>query len=54
MVIEIGGMMSHGAVVARELGLPAVVGVDDATRRIRDGARIRVDGSQGLVEILPD
>jgi rifampicin phosphotransferase len=50
MVLEIGGVMTHGAVVARELGLPTVVGVDDATRLIKDGARIRVDGSLGVVE----
>ncbi|WP_167828684.1 phosphoenolpyruvate synthase [Streptomyces sp. MZ04] len=54
MVVEIGGLMTHGAVVARELGLPAVVGVDHATKQIPDGARIRVDGSQGTVELLDD
>ncbi len=54
IVLEIGGVMSHGAVVARELGLPTVVGVDDATRLIPDGERIRVDGSQGVVELIRD
>lgn len=54
MVLEIGGLMTHGAVVARELGLPTVVGVDGATRVIRDGERIRVDGSLGIVELLRD
>jgi phosphohistidine swiveling domain-containing protein len=54
IVLEIGGMMSHGAVVARELGLPAVAGVDGATRLIRDGSRIRVDGSRGVVERAGD
>ncbi|MBP2659419.1 MAG: Pyruvate, water dikinase [Firmicutes bacterium] len=44
--------MTHGAVVAREYGIPAVVGVDDATTLIKDGERIRVDGDQGFVEIL--
>ncbi len=54
LVTEVGGMMTHGAVIAREYGLPAVVGVDGATRRIRDGQRIRVHGSDGYVELLPD
>jgi pyruvate,water dikinase len=52
LVTEVGGLMTHGAVVAREYGLPAVVGVHDATRRIRDGQRIRVNGTDGYVEIL--
>lgn len=52
LVTEVGGMMTHGAVIAREYGLPAVVGVDDATKLIRDGQRIRVNGSEGYVEIL--
>ena len=52
VVTEVGGAMTHGAVVAREYGLPAVVGVDGATRLIRDGQRIRVDGTEGYVEIL--
>jgi pyruvate,water dikinase len=54
LVTEVGGLMTHGAVIAREYGLPAVVGVDRATRLIRDGQRIRVHGSDGYVEILPD
>ena len=45
--------MTHGAVIAREYGLPAVVGVQHATRVIRDGQRIRLDGTNGYVEILP-
>ena len=49
---EVGGLMTHGAVIAREYGLPVVVGVQDATRLIRDGRRIRVDGTNGFVEIL--
>ncbi len=53
LVTEVGGRMTHGAVVAREYGLPAVVGVERATQRIRDGQRIRVDGTSGYVEILP-
>ncbi len=52
LVTEVGGMMTHGAVIAREYGLPAVVGVDDATKLIRDGQRIRINGSEGYVEIL--
>ncbi|WP_339134094.1 rifamycin-inactivating phosphotransferase [Streptomyces sp. f51] len=52
LVTEVGGLMTHGAVIAREYGLPAVVGVDRATRRIRDGQRIRVHGTDGYVEIL--
>jgi pyruvate,water dikinase len=53
LVTEVGGLMTHGAVIAREYGLPAVVAVDQATRRIRDGRRIRVDGTNGYVELLP-
>jgi pyruvate,water dikinase len=53
LVTEVGGLMTHGAVIAREYGVPAVVGVEQATRRIRDGQRIRVRGTQGYVEILP-
>ncbi|WP_327064753.1 rifamycin-inactivating phosphotransferase [Kitasatospora sp. NBC_01302] len=52
LVTEVGGLMTHGAVIAREYGLPAVVGVEQATRLIRDGQRIRVHGSDGYVEIL--
>ncbi|MFJ6755594.1 rifamycin-inactivating phosphotransferase [Streptomyces sp. NPDC091273] len=53
LVTEVGGLMTHGAVIAREYGLPAVVGVEGATRLIRDGQRIRVHGTGGYVEILP-
>ena len=53
LVTEVGGLMTHGAVIAREYGLPAVVGVEHATRLIRDGQRIRVNGTDGYVEILP-
>ncbi len=52
VVTDFGGLLSHGAVVAREYGLPAVVNVSGATSRIRDGQRIRVDGSAGRVELL--
>ncbi|WP_238010531.1 rifamycin-inactivating phosphotransferase [Dactylosporangium sp. AC04546] len=53
LVTEVGGLMTHGAVIAREYGLPAVVGVVDATRLIPDGQRIRVHGTDGYVELLP-
>jgi pyruvate,water dikinase len=53
LVTEVGGVMTHGAVIAREYGLPAVVGVEQATRLIRDEQRIRVHGTDGYVEILP-
>jgi phosphoenolpyruvate synthase/pyruvate phosphate dikinase len=53
LVTEVGGLMTHGAVIAREYGLPAVVGVEHATRLIGDGQRIRVHGTDGYVEILP-
>ncbi len=53
LVTEVGGLMTHGAVIAREYGLPAVVGVEHATRLIRDGQRIRVHGTDGYVEVLP-
>ena len=52
LVTEVGGLMTHGAVIAREYGLPAVVGVDRATRLIQDGQRIRVHGTDGYVELL--
>ena len=52
VVTEVGGLMTHGAVVAREYGIPAVVGVDDATTLIKDGEKIRVNGDLGYIEIL--
>jgi pyruvate,water dikinase len=52
LVTEVGGLMTHGAVIAREYGLPAVVGVEHATRLIPDGQRIRVHGTDGYIEIL--
>ena len=52
LVTEVGGLMTHGAVIAREYGLPAVVGVEHATQLIRDGQRIRVDGTNGFIEFL--
>jgi rifampicin phosphotransferase len=53
LVTQVGGLMTHGAVIAREYGLPAVVGVEHATQLIGDGQRIRVNGTDGYVEILP-
>ncbi len=52
LITEVGGMMTHGAVVAREFGIPAVVGVHDATRRIQTGQHLRVDGSSGVITLL--
>ncbi len=50
LVTEVGGLMTHGAVIAREYGLPAIVGVENATRLIRDGERIRVNATDGYIE----
>jgi len=52
LVTEVGGMMTHGSVVAREYGIPAVVGVHQATMRLKDGQKIRVDGTQGKIMVL--
>lgn len=52
LVTEVGGLMTHGAVIAREYGLPSVVGVESATKLIKDGQRIRVNGTEGYIEIL--
>ena len=52
LVMEVGGLMTHGSVVAREYGIPAVVGVHDVTNRLKTGQRIRVDGSSGEVTLL--
>jgi pyruvate,water dikinase len=54
LVTEVGGLMTHGAVIAREYGLPAVVGVEHATQRIQDGQRIRLNGTDGYVELLDE
>jgi rifampicin phosphotransferase len=53
LVTEVGGLMTHGAVIAREYGLPALVGVERATQLIQDGQRIRLNATAGYVEILP-
>ncbi|TBL79123.1 phosphoenolpyruvate synthase [Paenibacillus thalictri] len=52
LITEVGGLMTHGAVIAREYGLPAVVGVENATKLIKDGQRIRVHGTEGYIEVL--
>jgi pyruvate,water dikinase len=52
LVMEVGGMMTHGAVVAREYGIPAVVGVHEACSRLTTGQRIRLDGSTGRIVVL--
>jgi len=49
LVVEVGGLLSHGSIVAREYGVPAVVGVSGATKTIRTGDRIRLDGARGQV-----
>ena len=52
LVVDIGGLLSHAAVVARELGIPCVMGTQQGTRTLRTGDRCRVDGSAGTVEVL--
>jgi pyruvate,water dikinase len=54
VVLEIGGMLQHGAVVAREYGKPCVVGIDQVMTRLQDGETVEVDGTRGVVRILPD
>jgi phosphohistidine swiveling domain-containing protein len=52
LIAEVGGRLSHGAIIAREYGIPAVMEIDHATQRLKDGQRVRIDGQQGIVEIL--
>lgn len=52
VVIDMGGQMSHGAIVARELGVPCVAGTEDGTRRLRTGDLVHLDGTTGRVEVL--
>jgi pyruvate,water dikinase len=51
LISEAGGRLSHGAIVAREYGIPAVMDVYNATLRLRDGQRVRIDGSRGIIEL---
>ena len=51
LITEVGGVMTHGSVVAREYGIPAIVGVHQATQRLKNGQRIRVDGTRGRVVV---
>jgi phosphoenolpyruvate synthase/pyruvate phosphate dikinase len=53
VITDVGAPLSHAAIVARELGIPAVVGCGDATARLKTGDRVRVDGGRGIAEILP-
>ena len=52
LILEVGGALTHGAVVAREYGIPAIVGVRDATKTLQTGQQVRVDGNRGVIEIL--
>jgi pyruvate,water dikinase len=52
LISEVGGRLSHGAIVAREYGIPAVMDVRDATHLLHDGQRVRLDGQRGTIEIL--
>ena len=52
VVVDVGALMSHAVIVSRELGIPCVVSVDGATRRIPDGALVEVDGTAGTVTVL--
>lgn len=54
LIMEVGGLLTHGTVVAREYGIPAVVGITDATRKIKTGQKIRVDGNAGFVLVLEE
>jgi pyruvate,water dikinase len=54
LVMEVGGLLTHGTVVAREYGIPAVVGIADATKKIKSGQKIRVDGNTGFVVIVEE
>jgi pyruvate,water dikinase len=54
LVMEVGGLLTHGTVVAREYGIPAVVGITEATKKIKTGQKIRVDGNAGFVMIIEE
>ena len=54
LVMEVGGLMTHGSVIAREYGIPAVVGVAHATQRLQTGMHIRVDGTTGKIIVISE
>lgn len=54
LISEVGGRLSHGAIVAREYGIPAVMNLAQATQRLKDGQRVRLHGQSGRVELLKD
>ena len=54
LVTDIGSILAHGSIVAREYGIPAVLGVGDATQRIKSGQKISIDGDRGLATLLDD
>ena len=54
LVTDIGSILAHGSIVAREYGIPAVLGVGDATQRIKSGQKIAIDGDRGLATLLDD
>ncbi|MDJ0846328.1 glycerol-3-phosphate acyltransferase [Crocosphaera sp.] len=54
IIAEVGGALSHGAIIAREYGIPAVMNIDHATKRFKDGQRVKIDGQQGMIELLED
>jgi pyruvate,water dikinase len=54
LIAEVGGQLSHGAIIAREYNVPAVMNIPDATHRLRNGQWVRLDGQRGTVEILAD
>ena len=54
LVTDIGSILAHGSIVAREYGIPAVLGVGDATQRIKSGQKIAIDGDRGLATLLGD
>ncbi|MDJ0601378.1 MAG: glycerol-3-phosphate acyltransferase [Crocosphaera sp.] len=54
IIAEVGGALSHGAIIAREYGIPAVMNIDHATKRFKEGQRVKIDGQQGIIELLED
>jgi pyruvate, water dikinase len=52
IIAEVGGRLSHGAIIAREYGIPAVMDIAQATQKFKNGQRVRIDGYRGIVEIL--